>query len=103
MGPICSIMGEIMQIAIPIDSAEDHPDAGARVRRLGAAPAAADDCPASRRSIPIGGEVRQFQVQPNTARMAELGITHEQIEGALKGFSANTSRAAFSSSTRANT
>ena len=37
--------------------------------------------------IPIGGEVRQFQVQPNTVRMAELGITHEQLEAALKGFS----------------
>ena len=41
--------------------------------------------------IPIGGEVRQFQVQPNTTRMSELGITHEQLEEALKGFSANTS------------
>ena len=35
--------------------------------------------------IPIGGEVRQFQVQPDTVRMAELGISHEQLEGALKG------------------
>ena len=41
--------------------------------------------------IPIGGEVRQFQVQPNTVRMAELGITHEQLEAALKGYSSNTS------------
>ena len=41
--------------------------------------------------IPIGGEVRQFQVQPNTTRMAELSITHEQLEQALKGFSSNTS------------
>jgi HME family heavy-metal exporter len=41
--------------------------------------------------IPIGGEVRQFQVQPNTARMSELGITHDQLEAALKGFSSNTS------------
>jgi HME family heavy-metal exporter len=41
--------------------------------------------------IPIGGEVRQFQVQPNTARMAEMDITHEQLTGALKGFSSNTS------------
>jgi HME family heavy-metal exporter len=41
--------------------------------------------------IPIGGEVRQFQVQPNTVRMAELGISHEQLEGALKGYSSNTS------------
>src|SRR5690606_11006825 len=41
--------------------------------------------------IPIGGEVRQFQVQPNTTRMSELGITHEQLEAALKGFASNTS------------
>jgi len=41
--------------------------------------------------IPIGGEVRQFQVQPDTARMAELGITHEQLAAALRGFSANSS------------
>jgi HME family heavy-metal exporter len=41
--------------------------------------------------IPIGGEVRQFQVLPDTARMAALGITHEQLTGALKGFAANTS------------
>jgi HME family heavy-metal exporter len=41
--------------------------------------------------IPIGGEVRQYQVQPNTLRMAQLGITHEQIEAALKGYSSNTS------------
>src|SRR3989344_2827530 len=41
--------------------------------------------------IPIGGEVRQFQVQPNTVRMAELDITHDQLEGALRGFSSNSS------------
>ncbi|MDZ7909531.1 MAG: efflux RND transporter permease subunit [Gemmobacter sp.] len=90
MGPISSIMGEIMQIAIPIDTAKISP---MQVReyadwvlrpRLMAVPGVAQ-------VIPIGGEVRQFQVQPNTARMAELGITHEQLEGALKGFSSNTS------------
>jgi HME family heavy-metal exporter len=41
--------------------------------------------------IPIGGEVRQFQVQPNTARMSDLGISLDQLESALRGFSANTS------------
>jgi heavy-metal exporter, HME family len=90
MGPISSIMGEIMQIAIPIDTAKISP---MQVReyadwvlrpRLMAVPGVAQ-------VIPIGGEVRQFQVQPNTARMAELGITHDQLEGALKGFSSNTS------------
>ena len=90
MGPVSSIMGEIMQIAIPIDVAKISP---MQVReyadwvlrpRLMAVPGVAQ-------VIPIGGEVRQFQVQPNTARMAELGITHDQLEGALKGFSSNTS------------
>ena len=48
-------------------------------------------CPASRRSSRSAGEVRQFQV-PNTARMAELGITHEPARGAaLRASSANTS------------
>jgi HME family heavy-metal exporter len=90
MGPISSIMGEIMQIAIPIDTAKISP---MQVReyadwvlrpRLMAIPGVAQ-------VIPIGGEVRQFQLQPNTTRMAELGITHEQLEGALKGYSSNTS------------
>jgi HME family heavy-metal exporter len=90
MGPISSIMGEIMQIAIPIDTAKISP---MQVReyadwvlrpRLMAIPGVAQ-------VIPIGGEVRQFQVQPNTTRMAELGITHGQLEEALKGFSSNTS------------
>lgn len=90
MGPISSIMGEIMQIAIPIDTSKISP---MQVReyadwvlrpRLMAIPGVAQ-------VIPIGGEVRQFQVQPNTSRMGELGITQEQLETALKGYSSNTS------------
>ncbi len=90
MGPITSIMGEIMQVAIPVDTTKITP---MQVReyadwvmrpRLMAIPGVAQ-------VIPIGGEVRQFQVQPNTIRMSELGITHDQLESALKGFSSNTS------------
>ena len=90
MGPVSSIMGEIMQIAIPIDTAKISPmqvreyaDWVLRPRLMAIAGVA--------QVIPIGGEVRQFQVQPNTVRMAELGISHEQLEGALKGYSSNTS------------
>ena len=90
MGPISSIMGEIMQIAIPVDSQKisamsvrEYADWVLRPRLL--------SVPGVAQVIPIGGEVRQFQVQPNTARMAELGISHDQMEAALKGFSANTS------------
>lgn len=90
MGPISSIMGEIMQIAIPVDTAKISPMAVREYAdwvlrpRLMAVPGVAQ-------VIPIGGEVRQFQVQPDTRRMAELGITHEQMEAALKGYSSNTS------------
>ncbi|MBT9494536.1 MAG: efflux RND transporter permease subunit, partial [Paucibacter sp.] len=81
---------EIMQIAIPIDTAKissmavrEYADWVLRPRLMAV--------PGVAQVIPIGGEVRQFQVQPNTARMSELGITHEQLEAALKGFSSNTS------------
>ena len=90
MGPISSIMGEIMQVAIPIDIAKISPMAVREYAdwvlrpRLMAIPGVAQ-------VIPIGGEVRQYQVQPNTLRMAQLGITHEQMEAALKGYSSNTS------------
>jgi HME family heavy-metal exporter len=90
MGPISSIMGEIMQIAIPIDTARASPMAVREYAdwvlrpRLMAIPGVAQ-------VIPIGGEVRQFQVQPDTARMAAMGITLEQIESALRGFSSNSS------------
>ena len=90
MGPISSIMGEIMQIAIPVDPSKisamavrEYADWVLRPRLL--------SVPGVAQVIPIGGEVRQFQVQPNTARMAELGIGHDQLEAALRGFSANTS------------
>ena len=90
MGPISSIMGEILQIAIPVDTARISPMAVREYAdwvlrpRLMAIPGVAQ-------VIPIGGEVRQFQVQPDTRRMAALGITHEQMEAALKGYASNTS------------
>ena len=90
MGPISSIMGEIMQIAIPVDpqkispmAVREYADWVLRPRLL--------SVPGVAQVIPIGGEVRQFQVQPDTVRMAELGISHDQLEAALRGFSANTS------------
>ncbi|HZX84483.1 MAG TPA: efflux RND transporter permease subunit, partial [Reyranella sp.] len=90
MGPVSSIMGEMMQIAIPIDvekvtpmAVREYADWVLRPRLLSVQGVA--------QVIPIGGEVRQFQVQPDTVRMGDLGITHEQLKAALKGFSGNTS------------
>ena len=90
MGPVSSIMGEIMQIAIPIDpdrispmAVREYADWVLRLRLMSVQGVA--------QVIPIGGEVRQFQVQPDTARMRDLGITHEDLANALEGFAANTS------------
>lgn len=90
MGPVTSIMGEVMLLALPIDpqkitpmAVREYADWVLRPRLL--------TIPGIAQVIPIGGEVRQFQVQPDTARMAELGITLEQVEKVLRNFSSNTS------------
>ena len=90
MGPISSIMGEVMQVAIPIDThkvspmaVREHADWVLRPRLMA--------IPGVAQVIPIGGEVRRFQVQPDTERMAELGVTLADLSSALRGFSANTS------------
>ncbi|HYD80273.1 MAG TPA: efflux RND transporter permease subunit [Paucimonas sp.] len=90
MGPVSSIMGEIMLIALPIDplkadpmQAREYADFILRPRLL--------SIPGVSQAIPIGGEVRQLRVEPDTARMAQFDVTLEQIEAALRGFAANTS------------
>jgi CzcA family heavy metal efflux pump len=90
MGPVSSIMGEIMLIALPIDVAKTDPmkareyaDFVLRPRLL--------SIPGVSQVIPIGGEVRQLRVEPDTARMAQFGVSLEQVTTALRGFAANTS------------
>ena len=99
MGPISSIMGEIMQIAIPIDESKissmqvrEYADWVIRPRLMA--------IPGVAQVIPIGGQVRQFQVQPNTRRMSELGLSIFQLEDALRGYSANTSGGFLESNNR---
>jgi heavy-metal exporter, HME family len=90
MGPISSVMGEIMLIALPADPAKVSPmqvreyaDFVLRPRLL--------SIPGVAQVIPIGGEVRQFRVEPNTALMAQLGVSFADLDAALKAFSSNTS------------
>ncbi|UDM53834.1 efflux RND transporter permease subunit [Cupriavidus sp. MP-37] len=90
LGPVSSIMGEIMLIALPIDPAKASPmqareyaDFVLRPRLLSVAGVS--------QVIPIGGEVRQLRVEPDTARMAQFGVALPQVEAALRDFAANTS------------
>ena len=90
MGPISSIMGEIMLIAITGDSDQVTPmalrefaDWVLRPRLLAVSGVS--------QIIPIGGEVKQYQIMPDLRRMRDLGVELEQLEQAIEGFSVNTS------------
>lgn len=88
MGPVASIMGQIMLIAVtgpdtvtPMELRE-LADFTIRPRLL--------TIPGVANVIPIGGEVRQYRVSPNPAAMRAFGVTYEDVESALTGFGANT-------------
>jgi CzcA family heavy metal efflux pump len=88
MGPVASIMGQIMLIAVtgpdtvtPMELRE-LADFTIRPRLL--------TIPGVANVIPIGGEVRQYRVAPNPAAMRAFGVTYEDVESALTGFGANT-------------
>ncbi|MBP7133283.1 MAG: efflux RND transporter permease subunit, partial [Aquabacterium sp.] len=93
MGPVSSIMGEVMLIALPLSKAKgtapsatpmqarEYADFVLRPRLLA--------IPGVAQVIPIGGEVRQLRVEPDPTRMAQIGVSLTQIEQALEGFSAN--------------
>lgn len=88
MGPVSSIMGEIMLIAVAGDAKADPmqmreiADFVIRPRLLSVSGVA--------QVIPIGGAVRQFRVTPNVAAMASLDITPDQVASAIRSFGGNT-------------
>ncbi len=88
MGPVSSIMGEIMLVALSGEGADpkavrEAADWVLRPRLL--------TLPGVAQVIPIGGEVRQYQVTPKLVLMSDLGVTLEQLEGSIRDFAANTS------------
>jgi HME family heavy-metal exporter len=93
MGPVSSIMGEVMLVALPLVpgdgkspvatpmQAREYADFVLRPRLL--------SIPGVSQVIPIGGEVRTLRVAPDTARMAQFGVSLSQVEQALKGYAGN--------------
>ncbi|MDO9218178.1 MAG: efflux RND transporter permease subunit, partial [Lacisediminimonas sp.] len=90
MGPVSSIMGEVMLIALPIDSSKADPMQAREYADFVLRPRLLSISGVSQ-VIPIGGEVRQLRIEPDTARMAQFNVTLDQIEAAARGFAANTS------------
>ena len=86
MGPIGSIMGQILMVAVTSDRAtpmelREAADFTIRPRLLG--------IPGVAQVIPIGGEVRQYRVSPQPPALRALGVNYEQIEKALASFGTN--------------
>lgn len=94
MAPVSSIMGEILLIALPLQApaggklsptaqmeVRDYADYVLRPRLLA--------IPGVSQVIPIGGEVRTLRVEPDTARMAQAGVSLGQLQAALQGFAGN--------------
>src|ERR671912_530929 len=74
MGPVSSIMGQILLVAVTSDRASpmevrEIADFVIRPRLL--------SVPGVAQVIPIGGEVRQFRVAPHPAALRALGVTYE--------------------------
>jgi HME family heavy-metal exporter len=90
LAPISSIMGEILLIALPIGpagaspmQAREYADWVMRPRLL--------TLPGIAQVTVIGGEVRQYRVEPRPERMQALGVGLGELEAALRDFGANAS------------
>src|SRR5690606_8443352 len=90
LGPISSIMGVILLLALPIDPARASPmqvreyaDWVMRPRLL--------TSPGIAQVISIGGEVRQYRVEIDPAQLKALAVEREGVDAALRDFGANTS------------
>jgi heavy-metal exporter, HME family len=87
MGPISSIMGEIMLVAVTGETVtpmelREIADFTIRPQLL--------TIPGVAQVIPIGGEVRQYRVMPNPAMMSRLDVSAADLEAAIRRFGVNT-------------
>ena len=101
MGPVSSIMGEVMLVALPLTVTRPDAAVPGAGKSAPASPMAAREyadfvlrprllsIPGVSQVIPIGGEVRTLRVAPDTARLAQFGVSLTQVEQALKGYASN--------------
>ena len=87
MTPMSSVMGEIMLLAFTAEQTSpmalrEMIDWVVRPRLLA--------IPGVAQVVPIGGEVRQFRVTPDPARMMALNVSIDELAAALDAFGSNT-------------
>jgi len=87
MGPISSVMGEIMLIAMSTETVDamtlrELADFTVRPQLLTVSGVS--------QVIPIGGEVRQYRVVPDPGRMVTLDVSLEDLESAISHFGTST-------------
>jgi len=93
LAPISSIMGEIMLIAVTGDASVSPMDMRSVAdwtirRRLLAVPGVAQ-------VVPLGGEVKQYQVMVDPARLEAFDVTLEDVLRAAEGSNVNASGGVF--------
>lgn len=86
MGPISSLMGQIIMVAVTSERAtpmelREAADFTIRPRLM--------SIPGVAQVIPMGGEVRQYRVSPQPPALRALGVSYEQIEKSLAQFGTN--------------
>lgn len=88
IGPVSSIMGEIMLVALASEGASPmdvraFADWSLRPRLL--------TLPGVAQVIPIGGEIRQYRITPDLVRMQALDVTLSDLEATLQKVGGNSS------------
>ncbi len=94
IGPPTSLMGEILLVALQGDGVSperlrDHAEWTLRPALLAV--------PGVAQVLAIGGELRQYEVQPDQQRLRQHGVTVDELESALRGHGQNLGAALLES------